>query len=42
MTKEECETLLKNINERLAAQGRIMDARLLEKREKLEALLKTY
>lgn len=42
MTKEECQNLLDKVNETIKAQGRIVDARLLEKKEKLENLLKTY
>lgn len=42
MTKEEAQEMLENVTARIQAQGRIVDARLLDKKTMLEKLIKSY
>lgn len=42
MTKQEAQELLDAVNTGLDAQGRVIDARLLDKKNNLEKLIKSF
>lgn len=42
MTKQEAEIMLLNIQNRIKEQGRIVDARLLDKEAQLKALIQSF